>query len=267
MTSRLGDTLPVPLVRTAVIPAAGRGTRLGRLTQAVPKELLPLGTRPTLDIVLDELVDAGIERVVIVTRPDKAALNDYVTNVLQGELRARGVVLELCPQDAGPGNGGAILSAAARIGVEPFVVLWGDEVVFGVNRTASVLERHRETGRPTIAVVRVPRDALRRCGVARVGSDGSVCELVEKPADPPVDGLASVGGYVVTAEVVEALRATRPSTDGEVYLSAALADVARAGGVQTAEVLGDWHETGSPSGYADAFAAAVRSGIDIQHVQ
>lgn len=267
MTSPRERPSSVPLVRTAVIPAAGRGTRLGRLTQAIPKELLPLGDRPTLDVVLDELVDAGIDRVVIVTRPDKTVLNDYVTDVLQGEFRARGVVLALCPQDAGPGNGGAILSAAGRLPAEPFIVLWGDEVVFGANRTRAVLERHRQTGRPTIAVVRAPRSALRRCGVARIAPDGSVRELVEKPSDPPADGLASVGGYVVTAEVLDALRATPPAADGEVYLSAALADVARAGGVQTSVVHGDWHETGSPAGYAGAFAAAVRVSIDIQHVQ
>lgn len=257
----------VPPVRTAVLPAAGRGTRLGRLTRAVPKELLPLGDRPTLDIVLDELVDAGIDRIMIVTRPDKTALNDYVTTVLQAELADRGVVLELCPQDAGPGNGGAILSAAARLVGEPFVVLWGDEVVFGANRTRGVLARYRDTGRPTIAVVRAARGALRRCGVARVAADGSVRDLVEKPTDPPADGLASVGGYVVTAEVLDALRATAPAADGELYLSAALAEVARVGGVQAAEIGGEWHETGSPDGYAGAFAAAVRSRIDMQHVQ
>lgn len=267
MTSPCEHPSTVPPVRTAVIPAAGRGTRLGRLTRAVPKELLPLGDRPTLDIVLDELVDAGIDRIVIVTRPDKTALNDYVETVLQAELADRGVVLELCPQDAGPGNGGAILSAAARSVGEPFIVLWGDEVVFGANRTRSVLDRYRETGRPTIAVVRAAPGVLRRCGVARVAADGSVRDLVEKPADPPADGLASVGGYVVTTEVLDALRATAPAADGELYLSAALAEVARTGGVQAAEVTGEWHETGSTAGYADAFAAAVDIGIDIQHVQ
>lgn len=248
---------PVPPVRTAVIPAAGRGTRLGRLTQAIPKELLPLGDRPTLDIVVDELIGAGIERIVLVTRPDKTALNDYVTDVLRPDARARGVELETCLQTAGPGNGGAILSAATRVRDESFLVLWGDEVVFGENRSAVVLDRHRRTGLPVIAVVRAPRAALRRCGVARLDASGRVVELVEKPVDPPVDGLASVGGYVVTPAVLGALRAVAPAADGELYLSAALGALALDGGVQAARIHGDWHETGSIDGYTTAFAAAV----------
>lgn len=248
---------PVPPVRTAVIPAAGRGTRLGRLTRAIPKELLPLGDRPTLDIVVDELIGAGIDRIVLVTRPDKTGLNDYVTDVLRPEARARGIELETCLQTAGPGNGGAILSAATRVHDESFLVLWGDEVVFGENRSAVVLDRHRSTGLPVIAVVRAPRAALRRCGVARVDPGGRVVELVEKPVDPPVDGLASVGGYVVTPAVLGALRGVAPAADGELYLSAALGALALGGGVQAAEIHGDWHETGSIDGYTAAFAAAV----------
>lgn len=257
MTGTIDSEPETTPVRTAVLPVAGRGTRLGRLTQAVPKELLPLGSRPTLDLVLDELVEAGVERAVLVTRPDKTVLNDYVTTVLGPDVRTRGLAVELCDQVAGPGNGGAVLSAAERLDGEPAIVLWGDEVVFGSNRTDAVLRQHRRTGRPTIAVVRTTRAVLRRCGVARVDGDDRVVELVEKPVDPPADGLASIGGVVVDDEVLAALRGVAPAADGELYLSAALAEVVKTGRVDAAEISGSWHETGSVAGYLAAFAAAA----------
>ncbi|GIG20595.1 UTP--glucose-1-phosphate uridylyltransferase [Cellulomonas chitinilytica] len=257
--------MPEQRVRTAVVPVAGRGSRMGPLTSVVPKELFPLGRLPVLHHVVAELVEAGIERVVLVTSPGKAALNTYVERVLvPAECAPAGVEVRLVRQGPVPGNGGAILTGAEHADGEPFLVVWGDEVFVGPSRAAALLECHDVTGLPCLALVEVGDDDVPRCGIAHVqGPHGPyvrVGGIVEKPAAHEVESrLASVGGVVVDAGLLAELRRTPPGPDGEVYLSAALATHAAGHPVLGCLLASTWHETGSPEGYARAFVAVART--------
>jgi UTP--glucose-1-phosphate uridylyltransferase len=233
---------------TGVIPAAGRGTRLAPLTRAVPKELLPLGARPVLDVVLEELRAAGIERIVLVGAPGKEALlghADEVEHVLQPEPR---------------GLGDAVLCAEHAVGGEPFVVALPDALYGGPEMLRALLEAAR--GRDgAIAVERVPADRASSYGIVAVDAGGLVTELVEKPppGEAPSD-LAIAARYVLPPEIFEALRATRPSGAAapEHQLTDAIAHLV-AGGARFAAVVPPpgvrRRDVGSRAGYAAAFVA------------
>ncbi|BCW86138.1 UTP--glucose-1-phosphate uridylyltransferase [Arthrobacter sp. NicSoilE8] len=244
----------------SIIPVAGQGSRMSRLTKLYPKELLPLADRPVLDHILSELEDAGIERTVLVSRPDKPLIAQYAT--ARGFPNPKAMTVEVVHQDARPGNGGAILSGAEAVGDEPVLVVWGDEVFIPGTRTAEVLSAFASTGKPTISLSRVDELSVRKCGIAEV-EDGPapltrVRAVLEKPS--PMDTtsrLASVGGFALTSELLHTLSKTPPSADGEIYLSTAIDNYAREHSVYGVELSSAWYETGSIDGYIAAFQAVV----------
>jgi UTP--glucose-1-phosphate uridylyltransferase len=233
----------------AVIPAAGRGTRLAPATRAVPKELLPLGTRPVLDHVLDELNAAGVARVIVVTAPGKEAVvehlgpNPAVTAVLQREPR---------------GLGHAVLQAAGEVGDEPFVVALPD-ALFGGPAALRALLAAADGLDGAIAVERVPAGRAHRYGIVGVDADGLITHLVEKPApgSEPSD-LAIAARYVLPPAIFDALRTTEPGAAGEIQLTDAIARLVADGARIAAVLLPDGvrrADVGSPAGYAAAFVA------------
>ena len=252
-------------VITAVVPVAGRGSRMAPLTSVVPKELFPLGRLPVLHHVVAELVDADVQRVVLVTSPGKPALAEYVERVLVPTLCApAGVEVLLVDQGPVRGNGGAVLTGAEHAGGRPFLVVWGDEVFVGASRARELLACHVETAAPCLALVKVGDADVPRCGIVepagRLGRYTRVAVIVEKPgAHETRSRLASVGGFVVDTGVLAELRRTSPAEDGEVYLSAALSAFAATHPLVGCLVSSTWYETGSPEGYALAFDAVARA--------
>lgn len=252
------DSAPV---ETAVVPVAGRGSRLGPLCGTVPKELFPLGRSCVLHHVADELESAGIKRIILVTSPAKPAIAHYVERVLRPAL---GCDIELAFQGEVPGNGGAILTGAERAGREPFLVVWGDEIFLQGSRTQELFDAYLRSGRPTIALARIRDDEVSKCGiaVARPLSHGRcrIERILEKPAPAETTSrLASVGGFLVNDDLVEVLRTCPPRPDGEVYLSTALSAYAATAPLDGTVLNCDWYETGSFEGYArTAIALALR---------
>jgi UTP--glucose-1-phosphate uridylyltransferase len=249
-------------VVVGVIPAAGRGTRLAPLTRAVPKELLPLGARPVLDLVLEELRGAGVERIVLVTAPGKEALLAHA-----GDL---GSAL----QTEALGLGDAVLRAAGQTGDGPFVVALPDALLGGPETVRALLAAARGLD-GAVAVERVVPERASRYGIVGV-DDGLVTTLVEKPppGTAPSD-LAIAARYVLPPAIFDALRATAPGAGGEVQLTDAIARLV-AGGARIAAVpLAPGvrrEDVGSRAGYAAAFvkhaladpelAPAVRRVLD-----
>lgn len=249
-----------PHPQFAVIPAAGRGTRLRPITDAIPKELVPLGDDVVLGLVLRELIDADYQEIVVVSDPQKRALNEYVDRFAE-TVAGIGVEVRLVWQAGGLGNGHAILSAGAAAPGRPLLVVWGDEVFLGSNRAREITDHYRRTGRTTIALTRVRDDDVKKCGIALASeADGHflVRDLIEKPLPTVTDSrLASVGGYVLSPSALEALRCSDPSPDGELYLSTALTAEARDGRVDGVLLRSAWHEVGSRSGYRAAWRAVL----------
>jgi len=212
------------VVRSAVIPAAGLGTRLRPLTDTTPKELLPLGGVPMIDHVLDELREAGIDRIIAITRRGKEALEEG--------LRAAGAECVRQPEPLGLGH--AISFAEPLLGDdEPFAVALPDCLY----PTPAVLRSLIDAGPHAVAVERVPPELLSRFGIVALGEGGRVTGVVEKPAvaDAPSD-LAIAARYVLGHSVFDALRETGPDPTGELGLAQALDLLARTERVTAVEL-------------------------------
>lgn len=262
-------------VRTAVIPAAGRGTRFLPLTGAVPKELLPLGSVPALQYVLDEAVGAGIDRVVLVVSEDKGAIRRYLVpdpdtirrvhesgrEDLAERLASLGsrIDVRFVVQDAPLGLGHAVHCAHREVGDEAFAVLLPDEVMGSSAVLSGLIERHHQTGGSVVGLRRVPRDRVSAYGVVdphgEVDPSGVVRmrDVVEKPAvaDAPSD-LIIIGRYVLTPDIMDHLARLEPGAGGELQLTDALRVQAATGMVEGIIDDGIRHDTGTPDGWLRA---------------
>lgn len=211
-------------IQQAIIPAAGYGTRLRPLTLAIPKEMLPLGRKPVLEHVLDELRLAGIRRVAIVLSPGKDVIRNYFGDGSRWEIECDYVI-----QPEMKGLGDAILLAEQWSRGEPALVAFGDCVIESQNDvpSARLLTAHVTRGADaTVLTQRVPHDKIARYGVVKPASGADmeasfqVEDIVEKPApeEAPSD-LAVAGRWVVSAPVFDLLRRSPYGANGELNLT------------------------------------------------
>jgi UTP--glucose-1-phosphate uridylyltransferase len=247
----------------AVVPVAGLGTRLLPSTKSQPKEMLPVGRKPVVQYVCEELTGAGLKRILFITGPGKTSLENHfdVNEELVQLLRESGkeellsslaferaeVQYFYTRQRRALGLGHAVLAARAFVGHEPFVVALGDSII-GLNRQSDIVRRMRQVydEKKAVAVIAledVPRDEVRHYGIAqpRQSSNGLVelADLVEKPnaADAP-STLAIAARYVLSPAIFEALDATPPGVGGEIQLTDAIRRLIRDGGRAYGIVLG-----------------------------
>jgi UTP--glucose-1-phosphate uridylyltransferase len=254
----------VPTVNIAVVPVAGRGTRLLPLTRSLAKEMLPLGQRPVVQHVLEEIAGAGLARAVFVTSADKTAIETH----LAANEAPSGLHVEYVRQPVPRGLGDAVACAEPRVGDAPFAVALGDCVVSG-GGAAAILGRLRrcfEAEQPAavIAFEEVPADAVEKYGIAATRERGDVFaldDIVEKPRrDEAPSRLAVSARYVFAPAIFEALRETPVDAAGERQLTHAVQRLLRAGqkvlGVRLA--AGETrYDVGSFPGYYRAFLAAA----------
>ncbi len=272
-------------VLTAVIPVAGLGTRFLPITKAVPKELLPVLNRPTLHLICDEIYEAGIRKVILVSSPSKGALEDYIRphralkahlkkagkdELLQGWVRTLGKLeFQVVYQRSPRGLGHAVLQARKAVGRSPFALLLPDEVFFtdpgrpGPLKTL-VKIHERKGALATIAVKPVPLEHASRYGMVepagRVsrGKPFVVRGMVEKPRPEQAPSrLAIIGRYVIDPAVFELLASARPGPGREIQLTDALDRLCSKGPVLATEIPGERFDTGVPLGLvkANLFAA------------
>lgn len=268
-------------VKYGVVPAGGLGTRFLPITRTVPKELLPIVDTAVIELVVGELAAAGIERVVLVVGPGKESIESYfkpqpkIEARLSAERRTHELELLRRPerltqvrsvvQREPKGNGHAVLMARPLIGEEPFAMLWGDDIMLAREPAIAQLLRARERlgGGSVVGCIRVDKKDASRYGiVAGTKVDAvttRVLAVVEKPEpeDAPSD-LAAVHGYVLEPEIWEALASLTPGRGGEIWLTDAVAEVARQGSpVWAVELEGQRYDTGDRIGYVTAFMDAA----------
>lgn len=273
-------------VRTAVIPAAGLGTRVLPASKAVPKEMLPLADTPTIQYIVEEAVASGIERVVIVTHESKRAIQEHFTDTpdLRAALERKGDTATLerlrrletmadiryCYQEERRGLGHAVLMARELVGDEPFGVLLGDDLVVnagGKPCLRQLIDVAEERGGCVLAGMRMSREQINRYGVFAFDSeyDASsrvrrVRSLVEKPSpeEAPSD-VAVIGRYVLPPEIFPALERTLPGAGGEIQLTDGICALLGRQPAWSCEFEGVRYDTGDPVGYLTtsiAFALA-----------
>src|SRR4051812_21463367 len=239
--------------RKAVIPVAGLGTRFLPATKAVPKELLPVVDRPALQYIVEEAARAGLDKVLMVTGRNKAAIEDFFdrTPELETALEKKGdeqrlvavnestdiAQVHFVRQGEAKGLGHAVLQAAAFVGDEPFAVLLGDDLIDARDLLLEqMLAVQAEHGGSVIAPLDVGKEKIDKDGAVAIepGSEGSggvpITGLVEKPpvAEAP-SSLAIIGRYVLAPEIFEVLRNTAPGRGGEIQLTDALATLVEQG--------------------------------------
>lgn len=272
-------------VVTAVIPVAGLGTRFLPITKSVPKELLPVLNRPTLHLICDEILEAGIRKVVLVSNPAKGALEDYVKpqqalknhllkagrdDLLQSWTRTLGRLdFQVVYQREPKGLGHAVLQAKRAVGNRPFALLLPDEIFFQdlghAGPLRSLVRLHeKENALATVAVKKVPKEDASRYGMVQPAGwlTGRrvfrVAGMVEKPKPEKAPSqYAIIGRYVIGPGVFEWLERTRPARGREIQLTDALDALCSRGTVLATEVEGERFDTGVPLGLvkANLFAA------------
>lgn len=235
-------------LRKAIFPVAGLGTRFLPATKSIPKEMLTVVDRPIIHYAVEEAIEAGCEVMIFVTGRTKRAIADYFDRSpdLEAELEAKGktealdIVRNIIPphvkcifvRQAQPlGLGHAVLCAAELIGTdEPFAVLLPDDLIDGAPKgaLAQLAEVHRRTGKAVLAVEEVPTSQVHQYGIVKPkDASASTLELegiVEKPKpeDAP-SNWSVVGRYILTPDVMEALKTQTPGAGGEIQLTDAIA--------------------------------------------
>ena len=228
----------------AVIPAAGFGTRFLPATKAQPKEMLPVYDKPTIQYVVEEAVNSGIDDILIVTGRNKRSIEDHFDRSMELENTLKNAdkyerlqlvqditgLADICyvRQKEQNGLGDAIYCAKKHIGDEPFAVLLGDSITKGnAPCTKQLIDVHEKYGKSAISLEEVPQEKVSRYGII----DGikvednvyNIKKLVEKPSiEQAPSNLAIMGRYVLTPYIFDKLDETEPGVGGEIQLTDAL---------------------------------------------
>ena len=258
-------------VRKAIIPAAGLGTRFLPATKAMPKEMLPIVDKPTIQYIVEEARESGIEDILIITGKNKRPIEDHFDSVpeLEQNLKAKGKtkMLELVEettdlniyfirQSHPRGLGDAVLMAKDFVGNEPFVVMLGDDLMKDeVPLTKQLMDRYEETNASTLAVMKVPHEEVNKYGVIDPAAETrpglyDVRRFVEKPAveEAPSD-LAIIGRYLLTPEIFGMLETQQPGAGNEIQLTDAIDRLNKVQRVFAHEFKGDRFDVGYKFGY------------------
>jgi UTP--glucose-1-phosphate uridylyltransferase len=265
------------VVRKAVFPAAGLGTRFLPATKAQPKEMLPLVDKPIIQYGVEEAVASGVDNIILVTGRGKNAIEDHfdVSVELETFLEARGKREQLdeirkisnminfayVRQGEPLGLGHAVLVTRELVGNEPFAVILADDVIDAdPPAMKQLIDVFNKVDGPVLAVERVPMDEVSSYGVIAPDLSASlgdgiyrVKDLVEKPpkAEAPSD-LAIIGRYILTPDIFPALAATKSDRTGEIQLTNGLRELLKQRPIYACEVKGVRHDTGNKLGFLKA---------------
>ena len=261
-------------VRKAVIPAAGLGTRFLPATKAIAKEMLPIIDKPTIQFIVEEAIESGIEDIIIVTGKAKRPIEDHFdANVeLEQNLASKGKdeLLALVEETTGInihfirqkrplGLGHAVLQAKAFVGNEPFVVMLGDDIMEDeIPLTKQLINTYDETKASALAVMEIPKEDTDKYGVIAPNeqiSDGlyDVSHFVEKPK-PEVapSNLAIIGRYLLRPEIFEILEKQEAGIGGEIQLTDAIDTLNKTQRVFAHEFKGTRYDVGNKIGMLEA---------------
>ncbi|GER84903.1 MAG: UTP--glucose-1-phosphate uridylyltransferase GalU [Thermogemmatispora sp.] len=257
-------------IRKAVLPVAGLGTRILPATKVIPKEMLPLVDKPTLQYIVEEAVACGIEEIIFVTSRSKRSIEDHFDAFpeLEQLLEQRGKLQELeelrrvqqmahysaVRQPEPLGLGHAILCARTLVGDEPFVVMLGDVLVAEETPCLpQLMAIHERYGGSVVALAPVPDELIPSYGIAAVEELGEqalrITHLVEKPPrEQAPSNLAVMGRYLLTPDIFPLLEETPPGSGGEIQVTDALEHQAREGRCYGLRFTGTYYDTGTRLG-------------------
>ena len=262
-------------ITKAIIPAAGLGTRMLPISHAVPKEMLPIVDLPAISYLVREAVASGITDILVITNRDKDAMEDFFDLSIEynDALAAKGKTKELATlheladmanvyflrQKETRGLGHAVGRARSFVGDEPFVVLYGDDVIFSETPVCrQLIDVYEKYGKPVVGVKPVPMEDVRKYCSLKVDPtdtpDLYYCtDMIEKPRPgEEFSNLSILGRVLLTPEVFDIIDALEPGAGGEYQLTDAMRTLARDGGVYALEFEGSRYDLGSKSGFLKA---------------
>lgn len=262
-------------IRKAVIPAAGFGTRFLPATKAMPKEMLPIVDKPTIQYIAEEILESGIDQILIISGHAKRAIEDHFDSspeleshlyehgkmsVLKEIRKISSIKIHYVRQQYMRGLGDAILCAKDFVDGEPFGVILGDDVVYHPEKPAlkQLMEQYEQTGETVIGCQCVAPERVSAYGIIagkEINDKGllKVDDMIEKPSISEAPSrVAALGRYVITPEVFEVLEQTAPGKGGEIQLTDALRVMAHAGNVYAYCFEGKRYDTGDKLGFLKA---------------
>lgn len=262
-------------ITKAVIPAAGLGTRVLPATKAMPKEMLPIVDKPSIQFIVEEAVNSGITDILIITNRGKGIIEDHFdsTPLLEESLR-KGNKTELLNsienihkmanisyirQIETKGLGHAVSRAKSFVGNEPFVVLYGDDVIIGdTPATKELIDAYGEFGKGVLGIKKVPANDIYKYSSLKVENlhDNvyKCTDMIEKPqTDQEVMSLFSIQGRcVLPPEIFDILENTKPGACGEIQLTDAMRELATTVGMTAVEYSGARYDMGNKLGILKA---------------
>ena len=261
-------------VRKAIIPAAGLGTRFLPATKAQPKEMLPIVDKPTLQYIIEEAINSGIEEILIITGRNKKSIEDHFDKSveLELELEAKGKTemlkevrkisemanIHYIRQKEPKGLGHAIHCAKSFIGNEPFAVLLGDDIVYAEKPCLKqMIEVYDEYKTTILGVQDVPAGEVDKYGIiSGMKIEDRVYKvkgLVEKPkVDEAPSNIAILGRYIISPAIFDILEHTAPGKGGEIQLTDALKELATVEAMYAYNFKGKRYDVGDKVGFLKA---------------
>lgn len=263
-------------IRKAVIPAAGFGTRFLPETKAMPKEMLPIVDKPTIQYIVEEIKASGIEQILIISGHAKRAIEDHFDSspeleqhlyesgkmdLLKEVRQVASVKIHYLRQQYMRGLGDAILCAKEFMDGEPFGVILGDDVVYngsGEPALKQLISQYDKTGGTIIGCQLVRPEQVSSYGIINGTPTENpdllkVKNMIEKPSiEEAPSRFAALGRYVITPEVFKILEQTKPGKGGEIQLTDALRVMAKNGNVYAYNFKGKRYDTGNKLGYLKA---------------
>ena len=264
-------------IKKAVIPAAGLGTRVLPASKSMPKEMLPIVDKPAIQYIVEEAVKSGIEDILIITSRGKTTVEDHFDR--NPELEARLLAskkqevydqmvaishmanIQYVRQKETKGLGHAVLCAKAFVGNEPFVVLYGDDVILNGERPAcrELCEAYEEYGVGVAGIKPVPmEDISKYCSLALEPIEGKdrvfrLTDMIEKPSLTEVlSNYSILGRVVLPPEIFPILERTKPGAGGEIQLTDAMKVLAQTSGMVGVEYTGTRYDMGNKLGIMQA---------------
>ncbi|MFA6551261.1 MAG: UTP--glucose-1-phosphate uridylyltransferase, partial [Patescibacteria group bacterium] len=260
------------IIKKAIIPVAGAGTRFLPATKAQPKEMLPIIDKPVVQYIVEEAVASGIEDIILVTGPSKVSienhfdynyeLQDFLKK--QGKEKERQAVKDIADmanfiyvRQKGPyGNGTPILNCRHVIGNEPFAVIWGDDLFVGDKepRLKQLIKAYEKYTDPILSCFEVDDEGTSKYGIIDgVETEKDIIQIkniVEKPGPKKAPSRwASIGAYILTPDIFDILAKTELGKDGELWLVDAIFSLSKKRPINAKKIKGEFYDTGSKIGW------------------
>lgn len=271
-------------IRKAVIPVAGLGTRFLPVTKAVPKEMLPIVDKPTLQYIVEEAVASGIEEILLITSPNKEVIINHFDRSFELEMRLEKshkyeqlemvrsisdlVHIYTIRQGEPLGSGHAVSLAESFVGKEPFAVLYGDDLIKGdIPALKELIEVYEKYDANVIGIQEVDPSVVSRYGIISYAdrNTGKIASIIEKPKmEEAPSTSAGLGRYIVKPEIFDVLRELKTGANNEYQFTDAMLHLMKTQDFYACPFHGTYYDIGNQLGYVKANIAYALDRKELQ---